>query len=303
MARTTEIADGVYLIATDNYRLNSGLILGSEEAMVIDTGAGPRQGAEILRAVRRITELPLSVVNTHTHFDRFMGNAVFESDGADDFWAHPRAAHAIEKYGDRQRTYVEVLEPEMTHQQGANTYLVIPNRLLPGDGSRASFTRVELGDRAVTLFYLGLAHTDNDVLVGVDDVLFTGDILEQGSDPAFDDSYPDQWVSTLEQLAALDRYRVFVPGHGMPVESPFIERMGQTMKDAIHSIRASKLDQNASTTAAMYKLPYSPGATRILLDRLTWLDQKEEAGVSLSEVRFGDNETGLTGPITLGEGQ
>lgn len=303
MARTTEIADGIYLIATDNYRLNSGLIVGADEAMVIEPGAGPRQGAEILRAVRRITELPLTVVNTHAHFDRFMGNAVFEADGATDFWAHPRAAHAIEKYGDRQRSYVEVLEPEMAHAKGPNTELVFPNRLLPGDGARASFTRVDLGERAVTLFYLGPAHTDNDVLVGVDDVLFTGDIVEQGSDPAFDDSYPEQWVSTLRQLAGLDRYRIFVPGHGTPVEASFIERMAETMEDAITRIRDSKVEQNASTTAAMYKLPYSPGATRILLNRLTWLDQREEAGAGLTATEFGAQDvTGLTGPITLGEG-
>lgn len=302
MARTTEIADGVYLIATDNYRLNTGLIVGTDEAMVIDTGAGPRQGAEILRAIRRITELPLVVVNTHTHFDRFMGNAVFEADGVTDFWAHPRAAKAIEKYGNRQRSYVEVLEPEMAHQKGPNTELVVPTRFLPGDGTRASFTRVDLGERAVTLFYLGLGHTDNDILVGVDDVLFTGDIVEQGSDPAFDDSYPEQWASTLKQLAALDRYRVFAPGHGIPVEASFVERMSETMTDAIARIRDSKIAKGASTTAAMYQLPYSPGATRILLDRLTWLDQKEEAGVSLSSVAFGaQEETGLTGPITLGE--
>ncbi|BAV89001.1 putative metallo-beta-lactamase [Rothia aeria] len=41
MAQTIELADGVYRIATDNYRLNTGLILGLEAALVIDTGAGP----------------------------------------------------------------------------------------------------------------------------------------------------------------------------------------------------------------------------------------------------------------------
>lgn len=303
MARTHEISDGVYLIGTDNYRLNSGLIVGADKAMVIDTGAGPRQGAEILRAARRITELPFVVVATHAHFDRFMGNAVFEADGVKEFWAHARAARAIENYGDRQRAYVEVLEPEMAHRQGPNTQIVVPNRFLPGDGTRASFTRVELGSRAVTLFYLGLAHTDSDVLVGVDDVLFTGDILEQGSDPAFDDSYPDLWVSTLKDLEGLDRYRIFVPGHGAPVERSFIGRMAQTMQSAIDSIRASSLNTAAGpATAAMYKLPYSGGATRILLDRLHSLAQKENSGSGLSQARFEDEPTGLTGPITIGKG-
>lgn len=304
MARTTEIADGIYQISTDNYRLNSGLIVGAEKAMVVDTGAGPRQGAEILRAVRRITELPLTLVNTHAHFDRFMGNAVFSADGATDIWAHPRAARAIELYGDRQRLYVEVLEPEMAHAQGPNTDLVYPTRFLPGDGTRPAFTRVELGERAVTLMYLGLAHTDGDVLVGVDDVLFTGDLVEQGSDPAFDDSYPDHWVKTLTTLAGLDRYRVFVPGHGAPIESSFIERMATTMQEAIQKIRESHLrEAGAATTASMYQLPYSGGSTRILLDRLLKLEALEAQGQGLSSASFeGAEPSGLTGPITLGRG-
>ncbi|WP_346844806.1 MBL fold metallo-hydrolase [uncultured Rothia sp.] len=302
MARTNEISDGVYLISTDNYRLNSGLIVGADKAMVIDTGAGPRQGAEVLRAVRRITELPLVVVNTHAHFDRFMGNAVFEADGTTDFWAHPRAARAIELYGDLQRSYLEVLEPEMAHAQGPNTHLVLPRRFLPGDGTRASFTRVELGERAVTLFYLGLAHTDSDVLVGVDDVLFCGDLVEQGSDPAFDDAYPESWVSTLNDLAGLDRYRVFVPGHGVPVEQSFITRMASTMQNAIEVIQAATQGEDAKpTTAAMYKLPYSGGSTRILLDRMDWLEKQENRGKGLSTVQFDDAPTGLTGPITIGK--
>lgn len=304
MARTLEIADGVYQISSDNYRLNSGLIVGADKAMVIDTGAGPRQGAEVLRAVRRITDLPLLVANTHAHFDRFMGNAVFKADGVEDFWAHPRAARAIENYGDKQRLYVEVLEPEMAHQQGPNTELVIPTRFLPGDGTRPSFTRVELGQRAVTLMYLGLAHTDGDVLVGVDDVLFTGDILEQGSDPAFDDSYPRLWVSTLRTLASLDRYRIFVPGHGRPVESSFIEKMAQTMEGAVEKISESALKGvKGPTTASMFQLPYSGGTTRILLDRLLMLEAREAEGRGLSSVSFpSDQASGLTGPITLGRG-
>lgn len=303
MARTHEIADGVYLISTDNYRLNSGLIIGSERAMVIDTGAGPRQGAEILRAVRRITELPLIAVNTHAHFDRFMGNAVFQADGCEEFWAHSRAARAIERYGDRQRAYVEVLEPEMAHAEGPNTQLIIPNKILPGDGTRASFTSVPLGDRTVTLFYLGLAHTDSDVLIGVDDVLFTGDLVEQGSDPSFDDAYPEQWVETLNTLAGLDRYRVFVPGHGAPVERAFIHRMADTMQDALDRLKASALNKTAGpTTAAMYKLPYSGGSTRILLDRITWLETQTEDGILDAQKLFeSDATSGFTGPITIGE--
>lgn len=299
MAKTHEIAEGTYVIGTDDFRLNTGLVIGGEKAMVIDTGAGPRQGAEILRAARRITDLPFVVVNTHAHYDHFFGNAVFAADGVTDFWAHPKALRAMERYADRQRGFVETLEPEMAHHQGPNTDIVYPTKMLPGDGGRASFTRVELGDRAVTLFYLGLGHTDNDVLAGVDDILFTGDVVEQGSDPAFDDSFPDMWVQTLATVASLDRYQVFVPGHGTPVERTFVQRQSETMRQAIDRIHASALNPDAGpSTAAMYKLPYEPGATRILLDRLQWL---EDHGLSGDELLAEITPEGATGPITKGQ--
>ena len=130
MARTIELADGVYRIATDNYRLNTGLVLGLERALVVDTGAGPRQATEIYDEVRRLTRLPITVVNTHGHYERFFGNDVFAAMGAEEFWAHPRAARAIRKYGEAQRPYVETLEPEMAHHQGAATNIIVPNRLV-----------------------------------------------------------------------------------------------------------------------------------------------------------------------------
>lgn len=299
MARTQEIADGIYLIATDDYRLNSGLVVGADKAMVIDTGAGPRQGAEIFRAARRITDLPFVVVNTHAHYDHIFGNAVFAADGVTDFWAHPKAVRAMTRYADRQRSFVETLEPEMAHHQGPNTDIILPTRMLPGDGGRASFTRVDLGHRAVTLFYLGLGHTDNDVLAGVDEVLFAGDVVEQGADPAFDDSFPDMWVQVLQTVAGLDRYRVFVPGHGLPVERTFVQRQAETMREAINRIEASAANPLAGpTTAAMYKLPYEAGVTRVLLDRLEWLRSQGLTGDALVAE---ETPEGATGPITRGE--
>lgn len=109
----SEVGDDIHVITTENWRLNSGLVVGSSRALVIDTGAGPRQGREILEAVRTVTQLPLVVLNTHAHYDHYMGNAVFERAGVTEFWSHRDAAAAIGTHGDFQRSFVGVLEPEM----------------------------------------------------------------------------------------------------------------------------------------------------------------------------------------------
>ena len=65
MARTQELRPGVYVIGTDNWRLNSGLVLGTQRALVVDTGAGPRQGREILAAVRAVSYTHLTLPTIH----------------------------------------------------------------------------------------------------------------------------------------------------------------------------------------------------------------------------------------------
>jgi glyoxylase-like metal-dependent hydrolase (beta-lactamase superfamily II) len=282
VARINELRDGVFAVSTDNWRLNSGVVLGTRRALVIDTGAGPRQAREILEAVRSLTDLPLTVVNTHAHYDHFMGNAVFRRAGAEEFWAHRGCAETILTHGDFQRSFVGTHEPEMAAAEGPDTRLVVPDRHLPGTGRRPSLTRVELGGRGAVLFSLGRGHTDNDVCVGVDDVVFTGDLVEQGADPDFGDSYPRGWATALERLAALDRYLVFVPGHGHPVDRGFVLQQARTMRTAIERVDASEAAAARSAglqpvTASMFRLPYNAGAARILLDRLERIRAEDAA--------------------------
>ena len=147
--------------------------------------------------------------------------------------------------------------------------------------------------------YMGPGHTDGDIMVGVEDVLFMGGLIEEGTDPYFEDSFPDRWIDTLGAVLEFDRYRVFVPGNGEPVDRTFVERERNTMISAIKSIRASTLDrEDEATTAAMYQLPYAPGATRFLLDRLA---QLENAPDSESFDAEHPDTSGFTGPITLGK--
>ena len=71
------------------------------------------------------------------------------------------------------------------------------------------------------------------------------------------------------------------------------------MRVAIDRIAASTANPEAGpTTAAMYKLPYDAGVTRILLDRLAWLQEK---GITGKDYVSDEPPSGVTGPITTGE--
>lgn len=264
MSRWMEAGQGNHVLTTEGSKLNTGLIIGAERAMVIDTGGGPRQGREILEAVREKTPLPLVVVNTHAHYDHFFGNAVFADEGVTEFYAHENCAREIEENGDRQRRMVAALEPEMAAGEGADAELVVPNAIVKDQP-----VLVDLGGQTVTLFYLGRGHTDGDLLVGTSTTLYAGDLVEQGAHPSFEDAYPEEWADALRHISALrHRYEFLIPGHGEPCSDQFVKTMANTMSTAVRQATQSIRDTPTDATKAIPVLPYGPEQSRWFIKRL-----------------------------------
>ena len=67
------------------------LIIGREKALLIDTGNGY---ADIAEAVRKVTQLPLIVVNTHGHLDHTCGNYFFDQE----IYIHPDDIELCKKH-------------------------------------------------------------------------------------------------------------------------------------------------------------------------------------------------------------
>ena len=73
----------VYVVAPDVYAINeprqeeqvtSFLIVGSKRAVLFDSGLGIGRISDV---VRKLTALPVTVLNSHTHFDHVGGNREF----------------------------------------------------------------------------------------------------------------------------------------------------------------------------------------------------------------------------------
>ena len=222
----------------DRALVNIGLVIGTGRALLVDSGTGPRHAAEILAAVRTLTPLPLTVVNTHAHWDHFFGNAFFAAEGAKpagtdakhdggtQFWAHAAAVRGMRVAGESQRAAVAGPEPEMAAGTGPCTELVLPTHLV-----REEPVRLDLGGVVVELFSMGRGHTDGDLMVGAPGVLFAGDVLEEGAPPQFEDAFPAEWAAVLMQLGRMGRqYPVMVPGHGRPVDAAFAARLARVVE-------------------------------------------------------------------------
>ena len=208
MAPWQEIADRVFVRRYRFYDQEIGLVLGRDEALVIDTRISHRQGQEILDDVRLLTALPVSIVlNTHAHNDHCFGNRVFRPCT---IWGQEGAVRFLRETGEAQKRGVAAEHPALAEDVAA-VVLDEPDRTF------AERATLEVGGREVELRHVGRGHTDHDALLLVPDadVLFAGDLLEGGAPPYFGDGYPMDWPATVERLLALvgEETRV-VPGHG-----------------------------------------------------------------------------------------
>ena len=258
-----EIGDRIFTWRFEFFDQQIGVILGGTDVAVIDTRSTPVQAREIADAVRELTSDPVSIVlNTHWHWDHTFGNSVFRPAT---IWGHARVPGRLRDQG--PDVIVEVAR-EMPALADEIRQVVIdpPERLFE---ERAT---VEVGGRRVRLAYLGRGHTDTDVAISVPDavgpgadVLFAGDLLEEGSTPSFGDSYPIEWPPTVEKLLSLATGAV-VPGHGAIGDRAFVEsqladlRALAALAERVHP---GELDLEAAIAAS----PYSAETSREPLER------------------------------------
>jgi glyoxylase-like metal-dependent hydrolase (beta-lactamase superfamily II) len=212
----TEIADGVYVIPDGRVPLvpNVGIVVGSRDALVVDTAMGPRNGGTVRRFAEDLAAgRPLLLTITHFHPEHGFGAQAFLP-GATIVYNRDQLGELQEK----GQSYVEMFKtfgPGVAAElEGVE--LVEPQVVYDGEAD------VDLGRKAVQLRTWGLAHTRGDQVVFLPDerILFTGDLVENRFFPIFPYFPPgdadvdgSRWIAVLEQLERLEP-AIVVPGHG-----------------------------------------------------------------------------------------
>ncbi|MET7459126.1 MBL fold metallo-hydrolase [Nonomuraea sp. NPDC005501] len=252
-----EVGDRVYVRRHRSYDMNVGLVVGDGHCLVLDTRMSHREAADLIEAIRRITGSPWTVVNSHSHFDHYFGNAPFLPA---EIWGHVRCAEEIERYGLEQRARVVDRVPEARREEVEEVVIV------PPDHTFTTAATLDIGGRIVHLRHFGLGHSSNDIVTYVPDagVVFAGDLVEQGAPPAFGDSYPLDWPETAAAMLAELPGEVIVPGHGAVVDRAFAEAQAAELATVAALARRAHVE---GLRDMVKQFPYPEDVTRQIIER------------------------------------
>lgn len=221
-----EVGDGIFRRRYPSLDLNIGAILCGDSVVVVDSRANHRQADELRAELRALSELPVStVIDTHYHWDHTFGNARFPEAR---IVGHARCRSALAERGASMKA--ELLASDYMSEANRPDFEAVV--VTPPEFTFEEDMSLEIGGRHIELRHLGLGHTDSDVVVAIDDVVFAGDLVEEGADPYFGDGFPIAWVNTLDRMILSLRGPV-VPGHGDVVDADYVRDQREKISRAV----------------------------------------------------------------------
>jgi cyclase len=237
------VADGVYAaIAKPQYKINCNamIVILDNSVLVVDTHSKPSAAQALIAQIKKLTDKPVRyVVNTHFHWDHYQGNQAYPN-------AWPAGVEIISSQAAREgieqrgipwvKRQIQILPDEIKKLQEdlhkasdpkqreeiqsnlrqaedyltelKNMQVTLPTMTL--DRSLILYQK----SRTVEILWLGRGHTEGDVFVYLpkEKVIATGDALH-GWTPYMGDSYPYDWIETLDTAQKLD-FQYVIGGHG-----------------------------------------------------------------------------------------
>jgi glyoxylase-like metal-dependent hydrolase (beta-lactamase superfamily II) len=228
------VTDGVYALVEPRQfqEAISYLVVGTERALMFDTGIGL---VPIRPVVERLTRLPVTVVNSHTHFDHVGGNAEFERVLAFDSAytrSNARGFPHAPLAGEVEASSFCGAPPAGTDTAGYHT------RAWTATGTVGDSARIDLGGRELEVLHVP-GHTP-DALALVDrahGLLWTGDTYYDSTIWLYvPETSLEDYERSIGRLAALvPSLTRLLPAHNTASAEP---RRLVAAKDAIRQVRA-----------------------------------------------------------------
>jgi glyoxylase-like metal-dependent hydrolase (beta-lactamase superfamily II) len=215
---------------------NTGIVIGDDAVMVIDTQATPVMAQDVIRRIRAVTDKPIRYVTmSHYHAVRVLGASAY---GADHVIASRDTHDLIVERGEADMKSEIERFPRLFRAVES-----VPGLTWPTIVFEQRLT-LWIGKLQVEIMQLGRGHTKGDTVVWLPDerILFSGDLVEYEATPYTGDAYLADWPATLDAIAALGP-RMLVPGRGAALKTP------EAVKAGLDGTRAFVTEMYASVKA------------------------------------------------------
>jgi cyclase len=237
------MADGVYAaIAKPAYKVNcnAAIIFLGDSVLVVDTHSKPSAARGLIEQIKKLTDKPVRyVVNTHFHWDHYQGNQAYPSSwpAGVEIISSQATRENIEHRGIPRVKYeiatmpaeIEKLKSDLAKATDTAQKAELQSNLAQAQDYFAELKSMQVTlptmtfdrsfviyrkTRSVEILWLGNAHTNGDVWVYLpkEKILICGDALH-GWTPFMGDSYPFDWIKTLDAAEKLD-FDQALGGHG-----------------------------------------------------------------------------------------
>lgn len=186
-----------------------GIVVGANATLVVDTGLGPRNGATVARAAKKLApNNKLYLTTTHFHPEHAAGEPGFPPgtilirDKVQQDEMNKHGQEIIDLFASRNDQQKELL---------ANV------KLRPPDETFDKERKLDLGGGVTArLLWFGGAHTKGDELTFVepDKTLISGDVVQNKVVPNIfrEGGTPSSWIAVLDQVEKLGALHV-LPDH------------------------------------------------------------------------------------------
>lgn len=204
----TELAPGRAYAYTAQGDPNTGVIIGDNGVMVIDTQATPAMAQDVIARIREVTDKPIThILLSHYHAVRVLGASAY---GAHTIIASQDTYDLIVERGEQDKASEIARFPRLF--RGLDS---VPPGLTWPDVVFEGRLVVDLGGVKVNIFQVGRGHTKGDTIAWLENerILFSGDLVEFGATPYTGDAYLRAWPASLDGLQELNPEKL-VPGRG-----------------------------------------------------------------------------------------
>lgn len=219
---TEQIDENTFVISEPGHweETNCYLLMGTEHALLIDTGLGV---SDISKEVLKITEKPVIAVPTHVHWDHIGGLWNFP-----EFYVHEFEKDWIERKFPLSNEFVRkqlVKDNDLTECINADNYAVFqgkPKKVL-SDGDV-----IDLGNRKIRVIHTP-GHSPGHICFFEEETgyIFTGDLIYNGTLFAnYESTDPEKYLESVKKIEKLPVKRVFPAHHSLEISPEFISDVG-----------------------------------------------------------------------------